>query len=131
MSDQIKSEFNIENWEEAPFSEEENGPKLIRASVTQSYTGGIEGKGRLEYLMTTFNENFSRFVGIEQIVGKLDGREGSFVLNHEGTHEDGVAKSSFTIEPDSGTGELKGIRGQGNLEATHEEANVTLEYEFE
>lgn len=131
MSTQIKSQFKIESWEETPFDQDEKGPDLIRASVTQSYSGKISGKGTLEYLMTTFDESFSRFIGIEQVVGKLAGRSGSFVLNHKGTFENGIAKSTFQIEPGSGTGELEGIRGKGSFEATHEKADLTLEYDIE
>lgn len=131
MSNEIKSQFKIESWDEKPFSQDENGPDLICASVTQSYSGGLEGEGILEYLMTTFDETFSRFVGIERVAGTLGGRAGSFVLNHEGTHENGVATSSFTIEAGSGTGDLHGIRGKGSFKATHEETDFTLEYDFE
>lgn len=123
--------FNIESWEETTIGEVVDGPKLIRASVTQSYSGDIEGKGTLEYLITTFTEDFSCFIGSEQFLGQLDGRSGSFILNHEGTHEDGVAKSSFQIVPGSGTDELSGIRGEGSYEATHDEVTLALDYFFE
>lgn len=131
MSNKAKSQFKIESWEETPFSEDKNGPDLIRATVQQTYTGDIQGEGILEYLITTFNEDFSRFIGFERVTGTIDGHAGSFILNHDGTHEDGVAKSTFTIEPDSGTGELKGIHGNGRFEASHEECQFTMEYHFE
>lgn len=130
MSNHIHCQFNIEKWDETPYSQNENGPELIRASVTQSYTGDIDGEGVLEYLMTTFDEDFSTFIGTERVVGKLDGRSGSFVLDHKGTHESGVAKSSFQIVENSGTGELSGIRGEGEYEATHEKTSFTLDYDF-
>lgn len=130
MSTQISSQFKIEKWDETSFSQTKNGPELIRANVKQSYTGGIEGEGILEYLITTFDEDFSTFIGTERVVGKLDGRSGSFVLDHKGTHEEGVAKSSFRIVENSGTGELSGIRGEGEYEATHEKTSFTLNYHF-
>lgn len=130
MSNQITCTFSIKQWDEAPYSESENGPKLIRASVQQTYSGAIEGEGTLEYLITTFDENFSSFIGSERVTGKLDGRPGSFVLNHKGTHENGVARSSFQIVEGSGTGKLSGIRGEGSFEASHEKASFALDYEF-
>jgi uncharacterized protein YydD (DUF2326 family) len=130
MSNQITSSFKIENWKETTFSESEDGPKLIRAEVEQSYKGDIEGEGVLEYLITTFDETFSTFIGTERVTGKLAGRTGSFVLSHKGTFEDGVAKSSFQIEEDSGTGNLEGICGEGSYEATHEETSFRLDYDF-
>lgn len=131
MSSRATSQFNIENWDETVFSKADEGPKLIRASVKKSFTGDIEGEGVLEYLMTTFNEKFSTFIGTEQITGRLEGRSGSFTVNHEGTFKEGVANGTCRIVPGSGTDELSGIGGEGSYEATHEQAELTLNYHFE
>jgi len=77
------------------------------------------------------DEEFSRFIGTEQVVGKLEGRSGSFVLTHEGTHNNGTAQSNFKIVADSGTKDLKGIHGKGSFKTTHEKSTFTLEYHFE
>lgn len=131
MSNHIECTFKIENWEETPFTNNEVGPKLAESSVEQTYSGDLDGKGTLKYLITTFDDEFSQFIGTERVVGELKGRAGSFILNHKGTHEDGVAKSSLEIVPGSGSGELSGIRGQGSFEASHENATLTLQYDFE
>lgn len=131
MSSQIKCSFKIENWEEILFSRSESGPKLNRASVSQSYSGDLEAKSTIEYLMTTFENDYSSFIGIEEVIGKLEGRSGSFLLEHEGSHENGVAKSAFKIIQNSGSGELEGIRGEGTYEATHKSTTFALDYYFE
>ncbi|MGA7783023.1 MAG: DUF3224 domain-containing protein, partial [Candidatus Acidiferrales bacterium] len=41
--------------------------------------------------------------------GKLNGRSGSFTLQHSGTMAHGNYQLSVTVVPDSGTGELAGI----------------------
>lgn len=130
MSSQIKCTFKIDSWNEEPFSLSDEGPKLIRASVTQSYSGAIEAKSTIEYLMTTFKDGTSSFIGVEEIIGELDGKSGSFLLNHKGSHEDDVAKSSFDIISDSGTGELEGITGSGHYEATHDQSTFKLFFEL-
>lgn len=130
MSSQIKCSFKIDSWNEESFSKSEGGLELNRASVTQSYSGPLKAKSNIEYLMTTFKDDSADFIGIEEVVGELEGKKGSFVLSHEGTHEDGVAKSSFEIIKNSGTDELSGIQGTGSYEATHEKAEMTLEYSF-
>lgn len=130
MSSQIKCTFNIDSWNEEPFSTSENGPKLNRASVKQTYSGSLDAKSTLEYLMTTFEDGRSSFIGIEEIIGELEGKSGSFLLNHTGTHEDDVAKSTFEIIPNSGTGELEGISGSGHYEATHDQSTFRLFFEF-
>ena len=131
MSSQITCSFKIESWDETPFSKSEDGPKLTKASVIQSYSGELEANSTIEYLMTTFKDGTSKFMGIEEIIGMLDGRSGSFLVTHKGKHEEGVASSDFKIIPNSGTGELLGIRGNGSYEATHENAEFELEYIFE
>lgn len=131
MSSQIKCTFKIDSWNEESFSISEDGPKLNHASVTQSYSGSLEAKSTIKYLMTTFKNGFSSSIGIEEVIGELEGKKGSFLLNHKGTHQDGVAKSSFEIIPKSGTGELSGITGSGSYEATHENAELTLKYSLE
>lgn len=131
MSSKIRSTFKINSWNEKPFSMSDKGPKLIRASVTQTYSGALVAKSTIEYLMTTFADDTSTFIGIEEILGELEGKSGSFLLEHDGTHKDGVAKSDFKIIPNTGTGKLSGIRGEGSYEATHETADLTLEYDFE
>lgn len=130
MSSQIKCTFKIESWDETAFSKSEDGPKLNRASVTQSYSGALEASGTIEYLMATFRGDVSTFIGIEEIIGKLEDKSGSFLLQHNGTHEDGEAKSTFEIIPHSGTGELEGISGSGHYVASHEESTFKLFYEF-
>lgn len=131
MSSVIKTTFKIESWNEETYSQAKDGPAVIRASVSQTYSGVLAAKSKIEYLMTTFADETSTFIGIEEILGELEGKSGSFLLEHDGTHRDGVAKSDFVIIPNSGTGELTGIRGKGSYEATHETAEITLEYDFE
>ncbi|HMM67686.1 MAG TPA: DUF3224 domain-containing protein, partial [Dokdonella sp.] len=51
------------------------------------------------------------YVAIERVVGSLQGRRGSFVLQHSGTMNRGEPSLSVTVVPDSGTGELEGLSG--------------------
>ena len=37
------------------------------------------------------------------------------MLEHSGTFEGGVAEASWSVVPGSGTGELRGLRGEGVL----------------
>ena len=59
------------------------------------------------------------FVGLERVVGQLAGRAGSFVLQRTGVFENGVAKESFAVIAGSGTGELRGLRGEGTSSLGH------------
>ena len=64
--------FAIKNWDEKPYSEGKDLPKLTRASVTKTFTGDIEGEGQVEYLMMYRSDGSATFVGLERVVGRLD-----------------------------------------------------------
>jgi len=65
------------------------------------------------------------------VVGRLDGRTGSFVLQRSGVFEDGQAKESYTVVAGSATGELQGLRGEGTSAVGHGlEHPFTLDYEL-
>jgi uncharacterized protein DUF3224 len=125
------SSFAIKNWDEKPYSEGENQPKLTRASVTKTFRGDIEGEGVIDYLMMYRADGTAAFVGLERVVGRLGGRAGSFVLQHSGEYDGTVAKASYSVVPGSGTGELTGLRGKGSATAGHSKENpMTLDYEL-
>lgn len=127
----IESTFLVTGWEENAFHEAEGGPRLTRAQVKKGFSGGIEGVGTTEYLMVHRPDGTADFVGVERIEGSLDGKSGSFVLEHRGTFEGGTAKGSCQIVPGSGTGALTGLTGQGEFAATGPQAPFTLEYELD
>lgn len=56
------------------------------------------------------------YVAMERVTGTLDGRRGSFVLQHSGTMSHGAFDLKVSIVPDSGTGKLAGIAGTMNIQ---------------
>jgi len=123
--------FAIKSWDEKPYSEGPDMPKLTRASVTKSYTGDIEGDGQVEYLMMYRSDGSASFVGLERVVGRIDGKTGSFVLQRTGVFEGGLAKESYSVIPGSTTGELRGLQGDGQSAVGHgTEHPFTLNYDL-
>ena len=132
MSNSATATFQVRSWDEKPYDEAEEGPKLTRARVTKSFQGDIEGEGAVEYLMVHREDGSASFVGLERIVGRVGNRSGSFVLQHTGTFEGGTAKAAWIVVPGSGTEELRGLRGAGGFASAHaEHYAITLEYDFE
>lgn len=115
MTKQITGSFQIIAWDEKPYAELEGGAKLTSASVKQSYSGGIEGTSVVEYLMVHRADQTATFVGHELITGSIEGRNGSFIIQHNGTFKNGIAKSKWVIVSSSGTGALLEISGQGSF----------------
>ena len=130
MKQHASARFAIKNWDEKPYSEGPNLPKLTRASVTKTFTGDIEGEGLVEYLMMYRADGSATFVGLERVVGQIDGKSGSFVLQRTGAFEGGLAKESYSVVPGSATGELRGLQGEGSTTVGHGmEHPMTLDYE--
>ena len=131
MSHVANARFAIQKWDEKPYSEGDGLPKLTHASVTKALTGDIVGEGQVEYLMMYRADGSAVFVGLERVVGQLAGKTGSFVLQRAGEFEDGVAKESYAVVSGSGTGELKGLRGEGATAVGHGmEHPMALNYEL-
>jgi Protein of unknown function (DUF3224) len=125
--------FKIADWDERDYAEIEDGGKLAQASVKQAFSGDIEGEGAVEWLMCYRPDRTASFVGLQRIVGQIGGRSGSFVLlQSDGTFDGREARGALSVMPGSGTGELRGLRGEGEFSAPlHSEAAVTLDYDFD
>lgn len=131
MGEQAKATFGIRSWDEQPWHEGENGRKLTRATVVKTYSGDLEGEGTMEYVMAYSSDASAVFVGLELVDGRLAGRAGTFIMKDDGVFDHGVAASSFEIVKDSGTGDLRGIRGRATVDAVEADTQtITLEYEL-
>ncbi|HEX7050219.1 MAG TPA: DUF3224 domain-containing protein [Longimicrobiales bacterium] len=129
MGTHVTAQYTVKSWDEKPVIELDDGGKLTRTSVTGGYTGAIEGEAASESVMCYAADGTAVFVGFERIVGRIDGREGSFILRSEGTYDGTEARATLSVVPGSGTGELTGLRGEGSFVAPHgPQATVELDY---
>ena len=119
MKKTANARFSIKSWDEKPYSEGKDLPRMTRASVDKTFTGEIDGEGHVEYVMMYRSDGTAAFVGLERITGRIAGRNGSFVLQRTGVFEDGQAKESYSVITGSGTGELRGLRGEGTTSVGH------------
>lgn len=110
----LEGSFKITNWEENPYQDGEGGKQSL-AVVTQQYHGSIEGNSEVRYLIAYETIGAPSFVGIETIVGTVDGKKGALVIQHQGKFEDGVASADFTII--NATGELAPMVGCGSFKS--------------
>jgi hypothetical protein len=95
--------------------------------VTAAYQGDLEGKGTAGLLLL-YDGSDAGYGGYERVTGTLSGRSGSFVvLCLDGGFEQGTARTTWTVEEQTGTGELTGLRGAGGYVAAQGEAEVAFE----
>ena len=131
MRKSANARFAIKTWDETPYSEGQDQPRITRASVTKAYTGDIEGEGQVEYLMMYRSDGSATFVGLERVAGRIGGKAGTFVLQRIGNFESGQATESYSVIPGSATGDLKGLLGDGSSAVGHGmEHPFSLSYEL-
>jgi len=84
-----------------------------RLTIAKQFHGDLEGTSRGQMLTAmTALEGSAGYVAIERVRGTLQGRTGTFVLQHSGTLDRGASRLTITVVPDSGTEELAGLAGQ-------------------
>jgi len=117
MQIQVSAMFDVESWNESPFGEGADLPKLTKATVTKKYSGDIEGVSITEWLMAYAEDGTAAFVGLERVTGTFASRQGSLVLQHVGSFADGVARGALTVVHQSGTNDLVLVEGNGDFVA--------------
>jgi Protein of unknown function (DUF3224) len=113
----IKGSFQNTSWDEDTVEELDDGAKLTRASVTQDFTGDIEGDGAVQWLMAHRADGTAHFVGLQRVRATIGARTGTFVLETIGEFDGKTASWTATVIPDSGTRELSNLSGEGTFQA--------------
>lgn len=100
-----------------------------RMTIDKQFEGDLEGtsKGQMLALMTGVKDS-AGYVAMELVTGTLDGKKGSFALQHSGTMARGVPQLSVTVVPDSGTDELAGISGRMTIDISGGKHSYTFDY---
>lgn len=88
---------------------------LGRFSIDKQFHGDLEASSKGEMLSAGNPASSGGYVAIEKVTGKLNGRSGSFVLQHNATMKDGKPQMDVFVVPGSGSGELAGISGTMNI----------------
>lgn len=113
----IRGEFQVRLKPGAP--DEGGEPAIGRMLIDKQFHGDLEAASLGQMLaFRTATEGSAGYVAMEKVTGTLGGRKGTFVLQHSGTMNRGVAGLVLTVVPDSGTGELTGLTGQMTIEIT-------------
>ena len=86
---------------------------LGRMSLDKQFHGALEATSTGEMLaFRSATPGSAGYVAMESVRGTLDGRTGTFVLQHSSTMTRGEPLQSITVVPDSGTDGLAGLAGR-------------------
>jgi hypothetical protein len=131
MGHRAVATFEVTSWEQSTYDEPADAPPLARATVTKRFKGDVEATSAAELLMCRPDDTSGGYIASERVVGSVDGRAGSFVVQHGATQEGPTAFDVYgRVLPGSGTGELSGIRGTATFRHDANGAIFTLDYEL-
>ena len=103
--------------------------KIGRMSIDKTFAGDLVARSQGEMLSGgSPAEGSAGYVAIERVTGTLDGRSGSFLLQHSGTMTPESQQATITVIPASGTGELAGIAGTMAIEIRDGQHFYDFEY---
>ncbi|MET9022345.1 DUF3224 domain-containing protein [Actinopolymorpha sp. NPDC004070] len=135
MGHRVTGSFEITRWD-ATTEEEDGGVTIASILVGKEFRGGLTGTSTARLLTVAGRVTTSAaYVAVERMTGTLDGRTGSFAVQHaatmEGEGEEQRSTMTVTVVPDTGTGDLTGIRGEVTI-TVHEDGSHTyaIEYDF-
>jgi hypothetical protein len=109
--------------------EKEGRTAIGRMVLDKQYFGDLVAIGKGEMLTAvTDTQGSAAYVAIERITGTLNGRGGSFVIQHNGTMSGGSQNLSTSVVPDSGTEQLTGISGTLAMKVVEGKHVYALDY---
>lgn len=96
-----------------PQDDKSDDPLLGRMTLDKQYHGDLDATGKGQMLTAgSAVKGSGAYVAIQKVTGTLQGRTGSFVLQHTGIMTQNTPQLTITVVPDSGTGQLAGIAGK-------------------
>lgn len=104
--------FEVRMAPQKPDNPQAEAAALGRMSIDKQFHGDLEASSQGEMLSVLDRATGSGgYVALERVTGTLQGRSGSFVLQHNATMTRGVPQMNIIVVPDSGTGDLSGLSG--------------------
>lgn len=122
----------VKTYVPSPFDEIADGPTLTEVQLTETFSGDIRGESLVRVIQVVRKGGTLSFVGLQRVRGSVGGRSGSFLLQPSGTAAGKETHATWFVVPGSGTGELRGLRGEGGFQARlGEQGSFWLDYYFE
>jgi uncharacterized protein DUF3224 len=105
------------------------GGPFGRLVLDKQFHGSLEATSKGTMLGTgTAVEGSGAYVAFELVTGTLDGKHGTFILQHVGTMQRNVPTMTVTVVPDSGTDQLIGLTGRMTIIIEGGKHSYDLEY---
>ena len=110
---------------------EDKDAGIGRMSIDKQFHGDLEAISKGEMLSASGTVKGSAgYVAIERVSGTLQGRKGSFVLQHNGVMNRGTPQLNISVVPDSGTDQLAGLTGMMTIKIDEGKHSYEFDYTF-
>jgi hypothetical protein len=94
------------------------------------FKGDLEATSKVEMLAAGSDNGSGAYVAMEHVNGKLNGKNGTFVLTHMGTRTSYSQELTVLVVPGCSTGDLAGLEGKLSIDIIDKVHFYTLEYFF-
>jgi hypothetical protein len=102
---------------------------ISRYSLEKEFHGDLEGASKGEMIGAgDLAAGKAGYVAMEVVTGTLNGKQGSFALQHSGTMNSGAQNMDIQVVPGSGTGALKDIFGRLVIRIENRQHFYDLDY---
>ena len=108
------------------------GAPVGRMTIDKQFQGDLVGASKGQMLMASSEseKGSAGYVAIEKVTGTLNGRDGTFYLQHDATMNRGAGELNIVVLPDSGTDQLTGLRGTMNIIIDAGKHSYEFDYEL-
>ncbi|WP_116106562.1 DUF3224 domain-containing protein [Lewinella sp. IMCC34191] len=107
----------------------EDGAQLGRMSLDKMFSGPLTASSQGEMLTgMTPTQGSAGYVALEKVTGTLEGKSGSFLLQHFGIMHAGDSRLILEVVPASGTGEIAGLKGTMTIQQSEGRHEYTFDY---
>jgi hypothetical protein len=113
MANNAKGTFDVKLTPEQDASAES---VVGRMTIDKQFHGDLEGTSKgLMVMAGTAVQGSAGYVALEKVSATIDGKNGTFYLQHNGIMNRGDGKLSVVVIPDSGTDGLTGLSGSMSI----------------
>jgi hypothetical protein len=123
MNDQAQGTFEVKVVPEA------SDEYVARMATDKRFQGDLDAVSKGQMLSArTEVEGSAGYVALERVSGSLHGHRGTFMLQHSGVMNRGTSQLTISVVPDSGTGELVGLKGSMKIIVVDGRHSYKFEY---